>query len=268
MDTNSAPQETPEVVPAPEVKAPEVDDSCSIAESYVASELVRARSTLRNTQLIGAGVLVVLIAYLGYVTVTFKQSFEPKAAAEIANGIIAGHVTAQANDLAEQFKTQVPMIIEHLPDTALEQIKPFRENFEEQFEKDLTAECDSSAKLVQDNLENYLTEHQDEMKGALTAGGDPAAVHEMGLHLEDAFMKSLQERPAGGGESVKEKIDKSLALLQQISSKVDRLANGKNLTAQEKKTRRAIAVLTTVVNHNIEKAGVKPVKIATTKIDG
>ncbi len=45
------------------------------------------------------------------------------------------------------------------------------------------------------------------------------------------------------GESIQEKIDEALATLDKGAIQIERLAKGSNLTDEEKRTRRAIAVL-------------------------
>ena len=53
--------------------------------------------------------------------------------------------------------------------------------------------------------------------------------------------------------SIKDKIDKSLDALKKMEGQMDRLANATDLTSQEKKTRRAIAIIAKTVDKNIEK---------------
>ncbi|MBI3192129.1 MAG: hypothetical protein HYZ36_05630, partial [Pedosphaera parvula] len=56
------------------------------------------------------------------------------------------------------------------------------------------------------------------------------------------LMGYLEEKPEGG-ESIKEKLDTSLDALKRIDKQMERLATAKDLTPQEKKTRRAIAIV-------------------------
>ena len=61
-------------------------------------------------------------------------------------------------------------------------------------------------------------------------------------------MASLNDTDAGGNETYREKLDKSLVSLQDIHKKMDQLAANKNLTPAEQKTRHAIAILAGKIN--------------------
>ena len=71
----------------------------------------------------------------------------------------------------------------------------------------------------------------------------PEALKLLATDIEQELMSYLEEKPEGGGESIKAKLDSSLDALKRIEKQMDRLANGKDLTPQEKKTRRAIALI-------------------------
>ena len=83
-------------------------------------------------------------------------------------------------------------------------------------------------------------------------------MQQLGTDLEKEFMKWLRETPAGKGETITQKIDKSLVALRDIEKKMAHLAANKNLTPQEKKTRRAIAIVGKTVEREVTplKAGI------------
>jgi hypothetical protein len=60
-------------------------------------------------------------------------------------------------------------------------------------------------------------------------------------------MSYIHESPQNG-EALGVQIDKSLSSLQEIQKKMHHLAANKNLTPEEKKTRRAIAILSTSID--------------------
>ena len=98
-----------------------------------------------------------------------------------------------------------------------------------------------------------MAEHKDAMHQALTASANSPAISQMGEGITQTFLDTLKETPTNGGESVQMKIDKSLSSLGDIQKKMDRLANAKDLTPQEKKTRHLIAIMTKTINTQMPK---------------
>jgi hypothetical protein len=52
------------------------------------------------------------------------------------------------------------------------------------------------------------------------------------------------------GKALKERIDDWAAALQEVQNRMDRLANGSNLTPEEQKARHALALLSKVIQDN------------------
>jgi hypothetical protein len=250
MATDNTPKkvEVPgEAVPV----VPVVDSGEGIAESYIAAELKKARAGLQRT-MIGSIVIVLGVGiYLGVIANTFRQNLQPTAAAEIAAGVIDERIDTSANDLAGQLQERIPALIAGLPDYAKKELPNYRIALENQIEKDLTTHCQEASVQLGDHMDAFLEEHKDKIKDLLAAGQDKDAVKQLGTDLETEFMKWLQEKPAGGGESITQKIDLSLTALRDIEKKMSHLAANKNLTPTEKKTRRAIAIVGKTVEREI-----------------
>lgn len=229
-------------------------DGESVARNYIAAELRAAQVSLNRTRLISVISVAVVLIYMVVLTVGLGRMLRPRAAADVVTGLVGDRVQEQAADLASQFKERVPALIGQAPDYALRQLPSYRETLENQLEAALAAQCTATAPKLEQGMDEYLASHKEQIKDGLATGQDPDAVKTLTTGLMQNFVTALKERPAGG-ESVQDKLDQSLDALTAIQKKTDRLAYGKNLTASEKKTRRAIAILTAKINTQIEQRG-------------
>jgi hypothetical protein len=213
------------------------------AENFLASEVAETKRSLMITRIASAVSALFVLFYLGYITNRFQDAMRPANAAEIAGGIVAERVDTNATAIAEEVKKRVPTLIEQVPDYAIKQMPEYRQRLEDQIVGDITGYATENAPKLGEHLEDFLTAHKDEVKQLIDDSQNPAVTEAVGAQLEQEIMASLKETDAGGGETYREKLDKSLVSLQEIHKKMDRLASGKNLTPSERKTRRAIAIL-------------------------
>jgi hypothetical protein len=225
------------------------------ASEYIARELRVAERSLMRTRLTALIATIVVLLYMGWLTIGLHNYLRPTTAAHTVTGLIDERVQDQAEVLATQVRDQIPTMIAKLPDYALAQLPSYRSSFENRFETELQSACASTAPKVEQNLDQYLTEHKDQIKTVLDGGKDPAAVKTLTDGLTQDFLAALKE-PVAGGESVQDKLDASLQALQAVQKKMDRLANATDLTPEEKKTRHAIAVMANQINKNVPKAGI------------
>jgi hypothetical protein len=235
----------------------------TVAQSYVLSELDKARQALQRTQIFTLVAVLAFGIYFGYITVTFRSSLEPANAAEIASGIVQDKVETGSQDLAQQMKDRIPALIAGLPDQAMEKIPVFRKTLEDRVEADFSSACKEHSQELGKNLDAFLDLHKTDVKDMLTAGQDKANMEKIGDALEvemTAFLKQKSE----GGASVMDKIDESLKAFKTVQAKSHRLATAKDLTPGEKKLRHAIAVVTATAdketNSLIKQFGKSPVE--------
>ena len=233
----------------------------TLSEQYLLDQVQKERLSLSRTRLYGIISMAAVLAYMGFITINLQQFLQPTQAAELAKGVIAERVDTEGPLIADQVKQQIPIMIGQIPDYAQQQMPTLREGLENQFESTLTENLTSSSDQLDKNMDDYLDAHKDEIKLALTSGADPAAVSQLGDGITQEFLTSLKEN-AVNGETVQSKLDNSLSALTEVKKKMDRLASGKNLTAQEKKTRHAIAIMTKTINREVPKA-VKAVPLTT-----
>ncbi|MES2460451.1 MAG: hypothetical protein V4671_07695 [Armatimonadota bacterium] len=218
------------------------------AENFLASELAQAKRSLLMTRIFSGGAALFVLFYLGYVTSRFQESMRPANAAEIAQGIVAERVDTNATAIAEEVRRRVPTLIEELPGYAIKQMPDYRQQLEDQIVSDISGYSAENAPKLGEHLEEFLQAHKDEVKQMIDDGQNPEIIDRVGGQLEQEFMESLKATDAGGGETYREKLDKSLASLEDIHKKMDHLAANKNLTPSETKTRRAIAILAGKIN--------------------
>lgn len=218
------------------------------AERYIVQELHKARLSLRNTRIASLVVLLLVGGEMAYVTSTFAQAMRPQAAAEIAEGYIVQQVNDKGPEIAQQLKTKIPELISQTPDYVLKQMPSYREALENKALDHLTQYCQNTAPQLGQHMDNFLTEHKNEIKELVTAHNDTATMNQVGKDLKAQLMQYIQEIPANG-ESIKSQIDQALVSLQDIEKTTTRLAHAKDLNGQEKKTRRAIAVLAQSIDH-------------------
>ncbi len=219
----------------------------TLSEQYLLDQVQKERVGLSRTRLYGIISIAAVLAYMGFITLNLQQFLQPAQAAELARGVIAERVDTEGPQIADQVKQQIPILIGQIPDYAQQQFPTLREGLENQFETTLTENLTSSSDQLDKHMDEYLEAHKDEIKLALTSGQDNAAVSQLGDGLTQEFLASLKENMVNG-ETVQSKLDNSLSSLTDVKKKMDRLANAKDLTPQEKKTRHAIAIMTKTIN--------------------
>ncbi len=212
------------------------------AEKFLTDELAAARASLKRTQVIGLIVLVVIVAYMGVVTLKIRESLVPAQAAELANAFITERVTTQAAELSEQVKRQLPAWVAGLPDYVIKQLPAYRLELEKQVEISLK---DHGLKVTQElgsKLDAFLQANIVQVKAILKAGQDRSEFAKLEPEI-DRFLSDYLNQRLGGEESLQAKLDKTLHALRDIKKMTDRLATASDLTPQEKKARHAIAII-------------------------
>ncbi len=223
-----------------------------VAAKYIADQLEKARASLHKSRLVGIILIVVVLAYMTFLVKSLQGYLEPHAAAEMVNSHITEQVETRANDIADQLKEKIPAMIAQIPDYALQKIPEYRGALEDKVEADFTEFAHSTSAQLGKHLDSFLASHVVQIKALLDSAKDPEKLKALGPDLENEIMEYLKEKP-DEGESIKDKIDKSLDALKKMEVQVERLANATDLTPQEKKTRRAIAIIAKTVDKNIEK---------------
>jgi len=225
------------------------------AARYVHKELAQARKGLMLTQIIGGLSVLGTALYLGYITSTIKKTFEPDAAAQVATGLISEKVNDQAQQLADQAKQRVPELIGQLPDYAIKQMPGYRQQLETQIDSDLNTNMEAASKQLDGHFDSFVSDNKTQIAALLKDGNDKQATRALGTALQGELQKFIKETPVTNGESAQSKLDQTLTALQQVDKQISRLATGKNLSPQEQKMRRAIAVISGGIEKGVKDNG-------------
>ena len=223
-----------------------------VAAKYVADQLQKARASFQKSRFVGIILILVVLSYMTFLVTSLQHYLDPHQAADLANSFITQQVEGKATDIADQLKEKIPAMIAQIPDYALEKIPEYREALEDKVEADFTSFAQATSAQFGKHLDVFLNSHVVQIKALLETAKDPEKLKALGPDLENEILEYLKEKP-DDGESIKDKIDKSLEALKKVEAQMERLDNATDLTPQEKKTRRAIAIIAGTVDKNLEK---------------
>lgn len=212
------------------------------AEQFLVDEIAAARGSLKRTQVVGLILVVAVAIYMGVVTLKIREALVPTQAADLAKAFVAERVTAQADELSEQIKQQLPTWVAGLPDYVIKQLPAYRMELEKQVEISLKEHGSKASQELGAKLDAFLQANIVQVKAALKAGQDRSEFAKLEPQI-DAFLADYLNQRMGGEESLQAKLDQTLHALRDIKKMTDRLATASDLTPQEKQARHAIAII-------------------------
>lgn len=221
----------------------------STAELYVEEELKAVKKNLQNTQIFGSAFVFGIMCFLFSIANGFASNLEPKEAAKITKGLVMQRLEEAQPQLSTYLSTEIPSLIKQVPDLAAEQMPIIREDLETNIEAEIEKLANETSTQLDEALDMFLVEKQDEFKTIILAGQDKETTDEVAAAMRQMFLDYLTENH-GEDESIQHKLDQALVSLHEIQKKTHRMAYGKDLDAVEKKTRRAIACLFNTVNEH------------------
>jgi len=211
------------------------------AQQYLQGQLDQARRSLKRTRTVSIVVALFVLGYMSFVTTSIREKLAPESAADLAVGILTDQVKEKGDILSSRLRAEVPRLVRQLPEYALNQLPVFRADLEEEFERDFAHYCRETSQAFETRLDHFLDEHQKAIKEFINNAQDEKTVKLLGEDLQKEVLAYLRDKSEG--ESIKEKLDEALATLNRAANHLERLAKATNLTDEEKRTRRAIAVL-------------------------
>lgn len=227
----------------PDPSNPAPPPGATVAERFLADELVATRLALQRTRIAGVIIVAVVIAYMSFVASALNKQLEPKVAADFATTFVADQVMEKTDALASQVKERIPALVAGLPDYLQRELPRHREALEDRIEQDFKEHCQATAQQLGKHLDDFLQAHIVQIRTLLnTAENKPELLQALAPDLEQEIVRYLSDKTAGD-ESLKDKIDQALVELQKVEAQVDRIAKNVNLTPQEKKVRHAIAII-------------------------
>jgi hypothetical protein len=212
------------------------------AVQYIRDQLDKSRSSLQRTRTIGIVLVVAVGTYMAYVTSGIRSQLQPRSAATIASARLYELVDEQSASLADQLKKGIPTFVGQLPDYALRAMPQYRADLEARVEADFRRYCQHTAQEMAKHLDAFLADNKDKIKEVLTTGQDLEMVRQLGPALELKILAYFKTK-VDGEESIQDKFNEALGALDKVATTLNRLATAKDLTPQELKTRRAIAVM-------------------------
>ena len=233
--------------PAPSVENP-ASPGETTALAYIARELPKARQALKRGRITGLILIAIVGCYMAAISLTMSKFFQPKEAAQVASGMLVQHIESAGPALAVQVEREIPLLIRHVPDYILGQLPAYRTEAEKIVEAEFQTYCDSFSRDLGTQLDKLISEHKADIKTLLESANDRAALRktlpDLGLAIT-SFLKTDSD-----GRVISQHVADLAAALKEVEKRMDRLANGANLTPEEKKARRSVAMLAKVIQDN------------------
>jgi hypothetical protein len=236
MNPQSTPSSNPEIT---------VSNGETAAGDFLTQELSRARKNLQRSRIVCVILLVCVGAYIGIISTIMVNFFQPREAAQVASGMLAQHALTGGPVLAAQIEREIPLFIRGVPDYLIREMPGCRKQLQQLLETEYQTYCNSFSKNLGDAVDKLIDDHRDQIKILLENAPDRAAIRKVLPdfgRVIDGFTKNDVD-----GRALKKHIDDLAATLKEVEKRMDRLANSSDLTPEEKKARRALAMLSKVV---------------------
>lgn len=229
------------------------DKTREILQNFLEDEILRAQDTVRSSRLFGVIIIGIVCLYMGYITVGIRKYLEPTEAATFATMFITEQVDSKTDMVADRIKEKIPELITGLPDHILSEIPRYREDMEDSVVSTARAHMTEVAARLDENLKVFMEENQESIKKMLASEGELGEVDEAFKEaLFKQIMDFLQTVPPDG-DSLAVRLDTSLKMLSEAEAKVEHLAKNQNLSASERKTRYALAVLADAISDELHR---------------
>ncbi len=232
------------VPPAPPANPPASSET--LAEAYLAQEVVKARQLLRRTRLVSLGLIGLVGTYMTVASTLLNRFLRPREAAEITAGMMVRHIEDNGPDLAVRLEREIPRLIRDTPAHLLQQLPACRQEIEKSVALEFRGRCAAFAKDLGTEMDRLIETHKADIGRLLENADDRDALRRILPDFERAITGFLNTD--SDGRLVKKHIVELASALAQIDQRVDRLANGSGLTPEEQKARRALAVLARVID--------------------
>jgi hypothetical protein len=239
MKTNPSPAAAPKEAPL---------TGEAVLAAYLAQELPKARQLFKRTRIVCIVLILFVGAYIGVISTIMVNFFQPKAAAEVASGMLAQHAVKDGPILAAKVEWEIPHIIHEVPDYLIGELPVYRKELQQSLEAEYEAYCNSLSKDMGDQLDRLIDDHQAEIKTLLENASDRDAIRKTLPDFDRVIAESMKNDAEG--QALRQHIDEWAAALKEVENRMDRLANGSNLTPEERKARYALALLSKVIDAN------------------
>ena len=227
-------------------EAPQTGEA--VVAAYLAQELPKARQLLKRTQIVCIILILFVGAYIGIISTVMVRFFRPFDAAEVASGMLTQHAVKDGPILAAKVEWEIPHLIHEVPDYLIGELPVYRKDLQQSLETEYEAYCNSLSKDLGNQIDKLIDDHQAEIKTLLENAGDRDAIRRTLPDFDKVIAGAMNNDTEG--QALKERIDAWAVGLKEVEKRMDRLANGSNLTLEEQKARHALALLSKVINDN------------------
>jgi hypothetical protein len=229
------------------------------AAAYIAQELPKARKSLQRARIIGLVLIGLIGGYITVIGVTMARFLQPREAAQVASGMLVQHVASAGPELVVNVEREIPLLIRQVPDYVIRQLPVYRQQVEVVLETELQSHCEVLAKDIGKQMDELIATHQADLKTLLERPNDHAALRAVLPDLDQTISGFLTAD--ADGRAVKSHITELAAGLKDIEKHMDRLANGADLTPEEKKARYSLAVLAKAIRNKTSQPDVAPAPV-------
>ncbi len=251
MNTEASPRPSDEI-PSPAVEA--------AASAYVLAEVPKARKALQRTRVMGLVLICLVGIYIAVISVTMVRFFQPRAAAEVATGMLIEQVSKHGPALVGQVEKEIPIVIRQVPDYIIQEVPRYRQELEGAFEKEWQPHCAVLSKDLARKMDTLIEDSKPEMKALLENATDRAALRKIMPDLDQLVSDFLANDAEG--KRIGQHISDLAAELQEIEKRTERLANANNLSPEEQKARHSLAVLSRAIKNKLDTRQTSPRKLA------
>lgn len=230
------------------------------ASAYIAAELPKARKTLQRARVCGVVLICLVGIYITAISITMVRFFQPRAAAEVATGMLIEQVSKHGPALVGQVEKEIPVVIRQVPDYIIQEVPRYRQELETAFDREWQSHCAVLTMDVAQKMDQLIDNNKPEMKDLLANSSDRAALRKIMPDLDQAVNDFLNNDAQG--KRIRQHVSDLAAELQEIQKRTDRLANGNNLSPEEQKARHALALLSRAIKNKLDARETSPKKLA------
>lgn len=189
--------------PAAPKESPQTGEA--IVAAYLAQELPKARQLYKRTQIICVVLIIFVGVYIGTITTIMVNFFQPKAAAEVASGMLAQRVAIDVPLIAARIEWGIPNLIHEVPDYLIGELPIYRKELQQSLETEYEAYCNSLSKDLGDQIDKFIDAHQAEIKTLLENANDRDAIRKTLPDFDKVISETMKNDPEG--RALRERID-------------------------------------------------------------
>ena len=214
------------------------------AVQYVNDQLAASKASLNRVRTFGIIIVLFVLMYMTWITRKLNAALEPQNAAQTTKDLLVLQMNQHAQGISDNLAQRVPDLMQELPEYAMNQIPRLRENLEDRILAQVSNYSRITASELETYLDQFLTEHKDEINRFLNSSQDIDDLRaSIGSDFGEMLKQYLDTKVANENFTLMEQLDLTVNQLNEIADRVRHLAENENLTEEEQRTRRAIAVL-------------------------